>query len=108
KDNGKFIGTIDFISWRTKHRVGEIGYVLSQDYWRKGLMTEAAKEVVKFGFERMKLVRIQARCLIDNIGSQGVLENVGMTFEGVQRKGIFLKGKHHDFKMYSILKEEFV
>ncbi|KLV23034.1 MULTISPECIES: GNAT family N-acetyltransferase [Niallia] len=106
KENGKFIGTIDFVSWQLKHKIAEIGYVISQDYWGKGIAPEAANEVIKFGFNNMDLVRIQARCDVENIGSARVMEKVGMTFEGVIRKGIFVKGKHQDIKMYSILKEE--
>lgn len=107
KENGKFIGTVDFVWWKPNHKTAEIGYVLSKDYWGKGLMTEVVKEIIKFGFEEMDLVRIQARCLVENIGSARVMEKTGMSFEGVIRKGIFAKGKHHDLKMYSILKEEF-
>lgn len=108
KENGKFIGTIDFVSWSVKHHVAEIGYVLSQDYCGRGNVTEAAKEVIKFGFNNMDLVRIQARCFVENIGSARVMEKTGMSFEGIIRKGWMLEnGKHQDIKMYSILNEEF-
>ena len=107
KENGKFIGTIDFVSWKPNHKMAEIGYVISQEYWGNGLTTEAAKEVIRFGFEKMDLVRIQARCFVENIGSARVMEKTGMSFEGIIRKGIFTKGKHQDYKMYSILEEEF-
>lgn len=106
KGNGRFIGTIDFISWQPNQKIAEIGYVLSQDYWGQGLMTEAAREVIKFGFEHMNLVRIQARCFVENIGSARVMEKAGMSFEGIIRKGLFIKGKHRDGKLYSIVKEE--
>ena len=89
------------------HKIAEIGYVISKDYWGKGLTTEVAKELVKFGFEEMDLVRVQARCDVENIASARVMEKAGMTFEGIIRKGIFVKGEHRDLKMYSILKEEF-
>lgn len=107
KENRKFIGTIDFVWWQPNHKIAEIGYVISKDYWGKGLTTEVAKELVKFGFEEMDLVRVQARCDVENIASARVMEKVGMTFEGIIRKGIFVKGEHRDLKMYSILKEEF-
>ena len=107
KENGKFIGTIDFVWWQPNHKIAEIGYVISKEYWGKGLTTEVAKEIIKFGFEEMDLVRIQARCDIENIGSARVMEKAGMSFEGIIRKGICVKGKHPDLKMYSILKEEF-
>lgn len=107
KENGKFIGTIDFVWWQPNHKIAEMGYVISKDYWGKGLTTEVAKGLVKFGFEKMGLVRVQARCDVENIGSARVMEKAGMTFEGIIRKGIFVKGKHRDLKIYSILKEEF-
>ena len=107
KEDGKFIGTIDFVWWKPNHKVAEIGYVLSKDYWGKGLTTEAARKIIQFGFEEMALVRIQARCNIENTGSARVMEKAGMSFEGIIRKGIFAKGEHYDLKIYSILKEEF-
>ena len=92
KENGKFIGTIDFVWWQPNHKIAEIGYVISKDYWGKGLTTEVAKELVKFGFEEMDLVRVQARCDVENIASARVMEKAGMTLEGIIRKGIFVKG----------------
>lgn len=108
KETRKMIGTIDFVTWQPKHNSAEVGYVISPDYWDKGITTEATKELIRFGFEKMDLVRIQARCFTENIGSARVMEKAGMTFEGILRKGMKIKGKHWDLKMYSILKEEFV
>jgi len=107
KDTGRLIGTIDFVSWNTHHQFAEIGYVIAREYWGKGVTTEAAKELIRFGFEKMDLVRIQARCFVENIGSERVMEKAGMSFEGIIRKGMLIKGKHRDLKMYSILKEEY-
>jgi [ribosomal protein S5]-alanine N-acetyltransferase len=108
KETGKLIGTVDFVSWSPDHNNAEIGYVLSRAYWGMGITTEAAYELIRFGFEHMELVRIQARCFLKNIGSERVMEKLGMTFEGIVRKGMFAKGKHQDLKLYSILKEEFM
>lgn len=107
KDNGKLIGTIDFVSWQPKHFNAEIGYAIARPYWGQGMTTEATKALIDFGFTKMNVVRIQARCMIENIGSQRVMEKCGMSFEGIIRKAIFSKGKQHDLKLYSILKEEF-
>ncbi len=107
KDQQRMIGTIDFVSWDTQQHIAEIGYVISQDYWGKGIVTEAVKEVIKFGFNRMDLERIQAKCLVENIGSARVMEKAGMMFEGILRKAVYGKGQHWDVKIYSILREEF-
>lgn len=107
KQNGTFIGTIDFVNWQPKHKIAEIGYVISSDYWGNGITPEAANALLKYGFENMDLVRIQAKCLVENNASARVMEKIGMSFEGIIRKGIYAKGKHHDLKLYSILDHEY-
>ncbi|MDG5789241.1 GNAT family protein [Evansella sp. AB-P1] len=106
KENGKLIGTVDFVSWQTKHHTAEIGYVIAKEFWGNGYTTEAAKAIITFGFEKMDLVRIQARCFTENVASQRVMEKVGMTYEGLHRKAMLIKGKHRDLKMFAVLKED--
>jgi len=106
KETGKFIGTVDYVWWQPSQKMAETGYVLSKDYWGKGITTEAVKEIIRFGFNEMDLVRIQAKCFVENIGSSRVMEKSGMQFEGVIRKGMFVKGQHQDLKLYSIIREE--
>ena len=108
KDTGKVIGTCSFIDWSNEHCNAEIGYVLNQNYWGQGFATEAIKELIKFGFETIKLNRIQGRCDIDNIGSEKVMLKSGMIFEGTLRKNEFIKGEFRDTKIFSILKVEFL
>ncbi|WP_054957494.1 GNAT family N-acetyltransferase [Paenibacillus dakarensis] len=107
KENGRMIGTVDFVFWKPEHQVAELGYVLGKDYWGKGIITEAAAELLRFAFTKMDLVRIQARCIADNTGSSRVMEKIGMTYEGTQRKAEKVKGTHRDFKWYAILKEDY-
>ncbi|MGG3284347.1 GNAT family N-acetyltransferase [Paenibacillus solani] len=107
KESGRMVGTVDFVWWKPEQQIAEIGYVLARECWGQGLMTEAAAALLELGFGRMELERIQARCFSENIGSQRVMEKIGMSYEGTLRKGIKIKGRHWDIKMYSILKEEF-
>ncbi|WP_077324663.1 GNAT family N-acetyltransferase [Virgibacillus siamensis] len=107
KENNKLIGTINFVSWMPKHKTGELGYVLSERYWGRELMSEAVDRVLDFGFREMALVRIQARCFTENLGSEKVMKKVGMTYEGTLRKAMFAKGRHWNLMMYSILDEEY-
>ena len=108
KAEQKFIGTAGFIGWNVEHGRAEIGYALSRKYWGKGYMTEVVNAIIYFGFKTMILNRIEARCVIENIASARVMEKVGMKYEGILRKCIFMKGKYQDLKIYSILKEEFM
>jgi ribosomal-protein-alanine N-acetyltransferase len=104
KTTGKFIGTCGFVYWNTNHSRAELAYALSKEYWNQGYMTEIVRKIVEFGFSKMELVRIEARCLLDNMGSARVMKKSGMTFEGILRKQIFAKGSYQDVKMYSIIK----
>lgn len=106
KENDKLIGTGGFHIWNLDHRRAEIGYALSKDYWNKGIMTEALKEMIKFGFEHLNLNRIEALCKVENTASEKVMQKCGMKLEGTLREHIFVKEAFHDLKMYSILKSE--
>ena len=108
KEEKRLIGTINFVSWQQNHHVGEIGYVLAQQHWHKGYMTEAAEQVIQFGFEQMELERIQAKCDVENSGSERVMQKAGMSFEGTLRKLLYIKGKQRDVKMYAITKSDFL
>ena len=60
---------------------GEINYYVALQYRRKGFATEALKAVLKFGFDEIKLTRIQGRCGPENVSSERVLRNAGLKFE---------------------------
>lgn len=106
KENQKVIGTCGYLNWIPQFRRAELAYALSRDYWGKGIMTEAASEVVAFGFERMDLHRIEAMCLRDNAGSIGLMRKIGMKREGTLRDYIFLKGAHRDIEIHALLRND--
>jgi ribosomal-protein-alanine N-acetyltransferase len=108
KENDKLIGTGGYLWWSTEHSKAEVGYVISDKYWNKGYMTEALKKILQFGFETMNLERIEARCFIKNTASERVMQKCGMKLEGILRSSLYIKGEFTDFKLYSILKSEFI
>ncbi|MGI9050336.1 MAG: GNAT family N-acetyltransferase [Rubrobacteraceae bacterium] len=108
KESGKLIGTCGYdSSWSPVHARAEIGYALSRQHWGRGLMPEAVTALLKFGFGRMKLNRIVARCFSQNTASEKVMRKVGMTYEGTLREYLYLKGDYQDLKVYSILRSEY-
>jgi ribosomal-protein-alanine N-acetyltransferase len=104
KRTNRLIGTCGFVYWNITHSRAELGYALSREYWNQGYMSEVARKIIDFGFNEMNLVRIEARCHLQNIGSARVMEKAGMEFEGILRKQIFTKGEFQDVKIYSIIK----
>jgi [ribosomal protein S5]-alanine N-acetyltransferase len=106
KELGKLVGTIGYHVWSPQNSYGEVGYALSKEYWNKGIMTEAFEEVIKFGFEKMNLNRIEATCKLENTASEKVMVKCGMQYEGVMRKKLFAKSEFHDLKLYALLKSD--
>jgi ribosomal-protein-alanine N-acetyltransferase len=102
----RMIGTFAYSKWEPRHSSAAVGYVLNRSYWNRGLMTAILREMVRFGFERMGLNRIEATCDTLNVGSWRVMEQAGMVLEGVKRQDVFIKGHFRDSRLYSILKSE--
>ena len=111
KSSGKMIGSVGLIPdpMRENEKSQMIGYALGDKYWGNGYMTEAAKEVVKYGFGKLNLELISATCYSYNNRSSRVLEKLGMKYEGTLRKAeIRFDGEVLDKKCFSITKEEFL
>lgn len=102
------IGISGFINHYTEHKKAEIAYIMSEKYSGKGYMTEALLKILKTGFFELNLNRIEAKCEKDNFASEKVMQKLGMSIEGCFKQYLFIKGKHRDFKFYSILKKDFM
>jgi|SRR4030095_5239658 RimJ/RimL family protein N-acetyltransferase len=106
-ETSKLIGTIGFHVWNKINSFAEVGYAISKDYWNKGLMTEALKAILGFGFNHMHLNRIEATCKLQNEASEKVMKKCGFKFEGIMVQKLFAKGEFHDLKLFAITKDEF-
>lgn len=104
KNSGRMIGTIGFMWVNTDHKSAEVGYSLSRAYWNQGLMTEALRRIVEFGFEELKLNRIEAQYELDNPASGHVMAHVGMRYEGTMRQRLKNKGRFVDVAVCAILR----
>ncbi|MHA1946383.1 MAG: GNAT family N-acetyltransferase [Candidatus Hodarchaeales archaeon] len=102
----QLIGTVSYVNWSKNDRCAEIGYDLSKEYWRKGLMTEALKIFIRYGFEVMNLNRIEATTNINNERSKKVLIRLGFVQEGILRQKYRFRGKFSDEIIFSMLREE--
>jgi RimJ/RimL family protein N-acetyltransferase len=107
KETGKVIGGIGLVRVDWKHQCAELGYWIGRKYWGKGLITEATRLMLKFGFHELKLHRIYAAAFESNIGSCRVLEKCGFQLEGIRREAVVKYKKRHNFIDYGILRSEF-
>jgi ribosomal-protein-alanine N-acetyltransferase len=106
KADGKLIGTCGFHRWDTRRHHAEIGYDLSPNYWGKGLMVEAVRAALNYGFGRLALNRVEALVYVRNPQSARVLEKLGFTREGVLREYFYLNQQYYDHAIYSLLRRE--
>ena len=104
----KVIGDISVIEINQSAQACELGYILSQDYWGQGLMTEALQTVIAFLFQEVGINRITAAHATDNPASGCVMKKAGMKYEGTFRQAVNLKGQLVDVAAYAILKSDFL
>lgn len=101
-----FIGLFGLKLGNAKYKRGEVWYKIHSAYWNKGIATEVLAKMIDYGFDELKLHRIQAGCAVGNIGSIKVLEKVGMIREGRGRQILPLKSGWSDNFEYSILETD--
>lgn len=103
KGSDKLIGSAGI--WRIvrQHFRGEIGYELSPEYWKQGIMTEALSEIIKFAFNVMNLHSIEANIDPKNVASEKLLLKLGFEKEGHLKESYFFNGKFEDNAIYSLV-----
>ncbi|MCL4863797.1 MAG: GNAT family N-acetyltransferase [Caldilineaceae bacterium] len=106
KEDDRLVGNCGIRINDPEQREANIGYELASPLWGQGLMTEAATEIVHFGFEELNMRRIWSWCVAANIGSARVLAKVGMRQEGCLREKEFIKGEWRDHLLFAILDHE--
>ena len=105
--NGKVIGSIGaFRQTNIHNKTAELGYYIAEEYWGKGIMTEAVKQLCDYVSSHTDIIRIYAEPFSYNIGSCRVLEKAGFQYEGTPRSNALKNGNVLDMKMYSKLKTE--
>ena len=102
---GEAAGGIGLVQQTDVERVSaEIGYWLGEQFWGRGVMTEALKAVTAEAFELLELQRIFALPFADNIGSIRVLEKAGYALEGRLLQSAIKDGTIRDQLLYAAYK----
>jgi len=104
--DARVIGSIRLDLQGDENSEADLGYTLAQDQWRQGLATEAAMAVLEVAFGKLGLHRVWATCDVENVGSFGVMEKLGMRREAHFRQDKLIRGAWRDSFLYAILAEE--
>jgi ribosomal-protein-alanine N-acetyltransferase len=105
--DGKLIGGITLGNIR--HGVaqtGQIGYWIGERYAGHGYMLDAIRLVIPYAFNTLRLHRIEAACIPDNVRSTRVLEKAGFQREGLLRSYLRINGSWQDHYLYALIEDD--
>jgi ribosomal-protein-alanine N-acetyltransferase len=104
RESGEMIGSTDLMDLRAVRGQAELGYLIAQSYWGRGLMTEAAAMSRDYAFGAMNLQNLIAFADADNVGSRRVLEKLGMRHVSSETRTV--KGEERPYVRYEITRAD--
>lgn len=104
KGDHKMIGRVQLSSWSRSDARAELSFALNRDYWHQGLMTEASRAAITYGWETLNLHRIWAKVYADNAPSTRVLVKLGMRQEARLRDECRVGDVWKDLDIYAVLR----
>jgi len=115
KEDHKLIGHLYFALDDDQNKnTWSLGYIFHPKFQRAGYCTEACKAIVEDAFKNRNAHRVEAKCSTENIGSNRVLQKLGMRLEGTMMKNVYFhtdeEGNPRWFNtnIYALLSEEWV
>ena len=105
-DGGALIGRVGLDIKRPERRVGELWFILDRAHWGEGLMPEAVRSLIDFGFREQGLHRIFLECDPRNNGAIRLSSKLGMKREGHLREHVSIKGEWCDAVLFGLLARE--
>lgn len=104
--DGKTVGNIsvEIKDLSLSAKTGEIGYFIITEYWNRGIMTSAVKQICELAFNELDILRIAGRAFEPNMASRRVMENAGFELEGILKNGLYKNGKAYSDCIYGLTK----
>ena len=101
--DGTFIGGCGLNGIDKMNKRANLGYWVRTSHTGRGVAPAATLLLAKWGFEALKLVRIEILVAVSNARSLRVAEKVGAKREGILRNRITIRDKAHDAVMHSLI-----
>lgn len=108
RGSGELLGSAELDSVDLRRSQAELGYWVRTDRTRRGVATEAAWAMLRYGFETLRLHKVRADVAVGNHGSARVLEKLGFTREGLLREDRPIADVFVDHWRYGLLAREFL
>ena len=102
---GRLVGAISLREVSREHRRAELGYWIGRPFWKNGYGTEAAREVMRFAFETLRLERLEAAVFRGNRRSDRLLAKLGFRKEGTRPHSFWVHGRWVDDVLYGLRRQ---
>jgi RimJ/RimL family protein N-acetyltransferase len=106
RKTGVFQGSVGLSFVNRTYQLANLGYWIRTSATGRGIASSATRLVARFGFDELKLQRIEIVAAVDNIASQRVAEKAGAVREGVLRKRLVTENGPRDAVMFSLIAED--
>ena len=107
RETGEYVGNVGLINIDANHNHADISYYIDTAHNNMGIATEAAQEMLRYGFFELGHHKINGVCMSKNPASRRVMEKLGTRYEGTLRDDLLKDGIYCDLDRLSILKDEF-
>ncbi|MBI2042973.1 GNAT family N-acetyltransferase [Candidatus Pacearchaeota archaeon] len=104
KDKNKIIGVIGLANIDKNNKKAEIGYWIGKKYRKQGIVSEAEKTVLDFGFNKLKLNKIFGKAMPENMGSNKLFKKFKFRKVGLLKEDFIKNGKKKDGYLWELLK----
>lgn len=103
--NGEAVGVASIL-FKTDiyQHSAEVGYWIGEDYWGKGIVSEAVKALVDYTLENTDVTRLYAEVFDNNKASAKVVQKAGLVYECTHQKSIIKNGEIMDSHIYTIIR----
>lgn len=105
---GEVVGNISFNTIDHNLKRVEIGYWLSADYQKKGIVTKSVSKLIELAFTDLNMEKVQISAAKENQASRAVCERLGFTLEGIITRDENLNGKVLDHAIYGLSRNSWI
>ena len=99
--NDELLGSVGLNQRNREHNFASVGYWIRDSARGRKLASRLARHVIRFGFEHVRLTRVEIAVAVENLASRRTAELAGARFEGIQRNRLAVRDKVFDAAMYA-------
>ncbi|MCC5894717.1 MAG: GNAT family N-acetyltransferase [Alkalibacterium sp.] len=100
------VGSVSLKQFNWTVKSAEIGYWIAPEFQGKGIMTKAVKALLVYGFDYLKLNKLEVWAAAENKRSRSIPERLDFVEEGRRRANEYIDEKYFDMILYGLLKSE--